>query len=60
MRVLDATVSGNRADGAAADQGGGGLFNDGGRLVVERGTVADNRAPGAAGSGGGILNDKAR
>jgi hypothetical protein len=56
MRVRGSVVTGNRAAGAEADQGGGGLYNDGGRLVVVGSTVEDNRATGELGSGGGILN----
>lgn len=50
-------VSGNRAAGVDADQGGGGLFNDGGTLTVIDTDVTDNKATGTAGSGGGILNN---
>ncbi|HST38573.1 MAG TPA: hypothetical protein VLK58_03650, partial [Conexibacter sp.] len=57
MSVSDTTVTRNVAAGAAADEGGGGIFNDGGRLRVDRGTLALNQAGGAAGSGGGLLNN---
>jgi len=57
MVVSDTDVSGNTASGPAADQGGGGLFSDGGSLRVQRSNVQDNVADGAAGSGGGILNN---
>ncbi|GAB2777797.1 hypothetical protein GCM10027020_34130 [Nocardioides salsibiostraticola] len=51
------TIDNNRANGNAADQGGGGLYNDGGELIVTKTSFRKNRAPGAAGSGGGILNN---
>ncbi|MGQ0617118.1 MAG: CSLREA domain-containing protein [Acidimicrobiia bacterium] len=63
MTVDDTTIDGNTASGPGADQGGGGLFNDGGTtsggsLTVTRSRVTGNTADGAAGSGGGILNDE--
>ena len=51
------TIDNNRANGNAADQGGGGLYNDGGELTVTKTSFRENRAPGAAGSGGGIFNN---
>ncbi|QDV05059.1 hypothetical protein Poly30_05540 [Planctomycetes bacterium Poly30] len=57
MTISDTLVSGNIASGNDADQGGGGLFNDGGAMFVMRGLVANNSAVGTAGSGGGILNN---
>ncbi|MCA9074045.1 MAG: hypothetical protein KDA93_03360 [Planctomycetaceae bacterium] len=48
-------VSGNTASGDAADQGGGGIFNNGGRLVLYEATIDSNTANGTAGSGGGLL-----
>lgn len=50
-----ARVSDNVASGAAADEGGGGIFNNGGTLRVLDSIVADNFADGASGSGGGLL-----
>ena len=55
MNVRDVLVHLNDAAGAAADQGGGGIYNDGGDLTVTRGVVFRNNATGASGSGGGIL-----
>lgn len=55
MVVENALIQGNRASGADADQGGGGLFSDGGLLSVINSTIISNTADGAAGSGGGIL-----
>ncbi|QDU65876.1 CSLREA domain-containing protein [Engelhardtia mirabilis] len=56
MTVRHSVVMNNSASGDASDQGGGGLFNDGGELRVENCTVSGNAADGAAGSGGGLLN----
>ena len=56
MRVTDTTVVENVASGDDADQGGGGLFNDGGRLLIEGGRLDFNTADGESGSGGGILS----
>lgn len=58
MIVSGSTFVGNIADGAAADQGGGALFNDGGTLTVLDSSLVDNHAVGTAGSGGAILNDR--
>lgn len=44
----------NLAAGGGADQGGGAIFNDGGRVTIDGGVVSGNRATGAA--GGGLLN----
>jgi hypothetical protein len=57
MMVDGTTITGNTASGNDADQGGGGLFNDGGELTVTNAIVRGNVADGAAGSGGGILNN---
>ncbi|TWU46160.1 Dockerin type I repeat protein [Rubripirellula tenax] len=46
----------NTALGAAANQGGGGIFNNGGVVEVSDAIILSNFADGAAGSGGGILN----
>lgn len=51
------SFEGNRASGNLADQGGGGLFTDGGATTVRNSTFANNLADGTAGSGGGILNN---
>ena len=56
MTVRGTLVDDNEASGADADQGGGGLYNDGGFLIINPGTiVSNNRASGASGSGGGVL-----
>ncbi|HMV69933.1 MAG TPA: hypothetical protein PKA64_24045, partial [Myxococcota bacterium] len=49
-------VAQNRASGALSDQGGGGVFNDGGTMVIEGSQIVRNVADGAAGSGGGVFN----
>jgi hypothetical protein len=57
MAVLQgAAVNGNIAKGALADDGGGGLFNNGGTLRVFDSAVTNNIANGAMGSGGGIFS----
>ncbi len=53
--VDDVTIEGNTASGDDADQGGGGLFSDGGKLIVRNSVINNNRANGVSGSGGGIL-----
>ena len=60
MSVVATQVTGNTASGNEADQGGGGLFNDGGQLTVRLSAVSENAADGTSGSGGGILNNKGR
>lgn len=55
-----AVVSDNLALGAAADEGGGGIFNNGGRLVVNGATVSYNSTTGASSSGGGIFSTDGR
>ncbi len=58
--TLDNTgVSNNIATGDDADQGGGGLYNNGnGTIILRNDTdVTDNQATGTSGSGGGILNN---
>jgi CSLREA domain-containing protein len=61
MTVDRSTIAKNKASGAAATEGGGGLFQEAGpsgTLTVTRSEVTHNVADGAAGSGGGILNDQ--
>lgn len=58
MTINGTTIDGNTASGAAADQGGGGIYNlNGGSLLITAAVITDNVANGALGSGGGILND---
>jgi len=46
----------NSANGPAADDGGGAIFNNGGALVLNAAILSNNQATGAAGSGGGVFN----
>lgn len=56
--TIDGTaILANTASGNDADQGGGGLFNDGGAMMVSNAIIRGNVADGTAGSGGGILNN---
>ena len=56
-RIDGMTIDGNTAEGADADNGGGGVFNNGGTLNIVNGTViTNNMATGASGSGGGLLS----
>jgi len=57
LDIAGCSITGNRASGAAADQGGGGVFSDGGATTIARSLIAENEADGAAGSGGGVLNN---
>ncbi len=57
LTVHGSLIVDNIASGDAADQGGGGLFNDGGTLDVSLCLIDGNVADGASGSGGGILNN---
>ncbi len=52
----DTVISNNIASGASPDQGGGGIFNDGGEIFVTNTTISGNTANGLAGNGGGIHN----
>ncbi|MCC9641989.1 dockerin type I domain-containing protein [Rhodopirellula sp. JC740] len=56
MTLVGTTVTGNTASGDEADQGGGGVFNDGGVMLITTSTISDNVADGVSGSGGGVLN----
>lgn len=55
MMVDGVTIQGNAANGNDADQGGGGLFDDGGMMTVNNTVLMDNVAGGTSGSGGGIF-----
>ena len=61
LRLEAISVNDNIAEGDDADQGGGGVYVDGGTLVVANGFggtpsgFGGNRAVGAAGSGGAVL-----
>ncbi|HEY0091328.1 MAG TPA: choice-of-anchor Q domain-containing protein, partial [Flavobacterium sp.] len=54
--VDNVTINGNTAAGAAADDGGAGIFNTGGTLNIMNSTISNNLATGASGSGGGIFS----
>ena len=56
MSVRDTDLFGNTASGDAADDGGGGIFNNGGTLSVDDCSIHGNRATGTSGSGGGIFS----
>ena len=56
LTVSGTTISNNTATGAAADQGGGGVFTEGGDVLIDTSDISGNDATGALGSGGGILN----
>ena len=55
-----ATISDNVAEGAGADDGGGGIFNNGGDVLVTNSQISGNTASGAAGSGGGLFSTDGR
>jgi hypothetical protein len=56
MTVDGVSINGNIASGASSDDGGAGIFNNGGTLIVQNNTIISNNiADGASGSGGGIL-----
>ena len=56
MTITDSTLIGNIAEGDSADNGGGGIFNNGGNVFVSRSVVIGNEANGDSGSGGGALS----
>ena len=59
LTVSGTRIEGNVATGASADQGGGGVYNDGagGTLTLSGVALVSNAASGASGSGGGLLNN---
>lgn len=50
------TIDANIAAGAGTDDGGGGIFNNGGVVNVSTATISNNSASGSAGTGGGLFN----
>ncbi len=48
------TVDSNTASGPLATHGGGGIFNNGGTLMVNNSTISNNVSQGEFSSGGGI------
>ncbi|CAH0998942.1 hypothetical protein LEM8419_00237 [Neolewinella maritima] len=60
LTVSATEISDNTGMGDDADDGGGGLFNNGmGTILVNNSQILRNRATGTSGSGGGILNNTA-
>ncbi|SMP69664.1 Dockerin type I repeat-containing protein [Neorhodopirellula lusitana] len=57
LDINGGAISSNVASGDESDNGGGGVFNDGGSVTIDDAAIALNVADGTAGSGGGILND---
>ncbi len=58
MELKDVRFINNEANGNDADQGGGGLFNLSGVVVMTGSTsFRQNKALGTSGSGGGLFND---
>ena len=58
MTIDGTSIEDNTASGNGSDQGGGGVFNAGGEVIIQNGaTISGNLANGTSGSGGGILND---
>ena len=47
-------VDSNTASGPDVLHGGGGIFNNGGTLVVNNSTISNNISDGALGNGGGV------
>ncbi|WP_055445843.1 choice-of-anchor Q domain-containing protein [Lacinutrix mariniflava] len=57
MTVDGVIIDGNTASGPASDDGGAGIFNNGGTLVVQNmTTISNNIVDGASGSGGGVFS----
>ncbi|MCO8125564.1 hypothetical protein NHH03_27745, partial [Stieleria sp. TO1_6] len=56
MTVDGTLIEANTALGDQSDNGGGGIFNNGGVLDVINADIVSNYADGASGSGGGVLN----
>lgn len=57
MTIINMEIDSNFALGAAADDGGAGIFNNGGNLNILDGTIVSNNiASGTSGSGGGLLS----
>ncbi|RYF89378.1 MAG: T9SS type A sorting domain-containing protein, partial [Chitinophagaceae bacterium] len=54
MTVTRTTIDGNLATGPDATHGGGGIFNNGGTLMINQSTVSNNQSTGAAANGGGL------
>ena len=59
MEIHNTIISDNTAEGSSADNGGGGIFNNGGTVTItgSETQISHNSASGVSGSGGGIFND---
>ncbi len=55
VRLNSVNIIGNTASGNAATDGGGGIYNNGGRLALTNVMLDGNIANGTLGSGGGVL-----
>ena len=60
MFINNVQIQQNVALGDDADEGGGGIFNNGGQLSVVNSTLNRNLANGTSGSGGGIFSADGR
>lgn len=56
LSITGSTLTGNTAYGDGADDGGGGVFNNGGTVVIRTSAIDSNQATGTSGSGGGLLS----
>lgn len=56
MTVTDTTINMNTASGVTAHDGGGGVFNNRGTVLLNNVAITNNDAEVMSGSGGGILN----
>jgi len=56
MTVIGTSINGNVALGAAADDGGAGVFNTAGTVNLTNVNILNNNATGLSGSGGGIFS----
>ncbi len=56
MTVDGTIISANLASGDTSIQGGGGIFNSSGVLMLKNATVEGNIADGLSGSGGGVMS----
>jgi hypothetical protein len=55
MTLNEVTISSNNANGQDAIHGGGGIFNNGGDLIINASTISSNASDGGGlGNGGGI------
>lgn len=56
IRADNTTITDNTASGSTSMDGGGGVYNAGGRLTFNSVVISGNAADGAMGSGGGIFS----